>query len=291
MKKHPTLDASHKREPHFFDWNCKLCAKGKIREMNVSETEIQDMREQYASYWNVNNDTHLLRFEKTPSYMWEPNVAANLKVVVPQAKILVSLRDPVERAYSHHRFRQNPRRNKNITIPFETCIEEDMQYLAQAGITNETFWTCDDNEKEKRWLDYWRNLYNHKRGKDRFKVSEQIRRNFCDGEIGRGLYFLQLKQWFDEYNDKTSRKLIFAFKSESLKPDKQTSRVNLKPLTDFLGIKEINVKGSKLHKTEDIGPMKDETRQMLRRFYEPFNRMLYSQLGEGWENSWPYDDI
>ena len=41
--------------------------------------------------------------EISPSYFHEPAVPARLGEYLPEAKIIVSLRDPVERALSHHR--------------------------------------------------------------------------------------------------------------------------------------------------------------------------------------------
>ena len=257
--------------------------------MGLSDTDIQGVRESYAANWNERNETNMLRFEKTPAYMFFENVAANLKFVAPQAKILVSLRDPVERAYSNYKHNQHKNLRRGRHVPFETCIEEDMQFLAKAGITNETFWTCDDLERDRRWLEYFHIWRHYRRGRGYKELTEEQQLSRCDGEIGRGLYFLQLQQWFNEYNDDMSRKLIFAYKSENMKPNKETHQINLKPLTDFIGIEEVNmITAEEMHKTKDIGPMKNETKRMLRKFYEPFNRMLYSQLGEGWENPWPY---
>ena len=45
---------------------------------------------------------HRLSFEATPYYLFHPLAAGRAVEVVPQARILVLLRDPVERAYSHY---------------------------------------------------------------------------------------------------------------------------------------------------------------------------------------------
>ncbi|MGH7916925.1 MAG: sulfotransferase family protein [Candidatus Binataceae bacterium] len=40
--------------------------------------------------------------EASPSYLWDPEAAARIKQSVPEARIIISLRDPIERAYSHY---------------------------------------------------------------------------------------------------------------------------------------------------------------------------------------------
>jgi Sulfotransferase domain len=40
--------------------------------------------------------------EASPSYLWHPEVPARIKRVAPEAKIIIALRDPIERAQSHH---------------------------------------------------------------------------------------------------------------------------------------------------------------------------------------------
>ena len=42
-------------------------------------------------------------FEATPDYLFHPLAAARAAQLVPDAKLIALLRDPVERAYSHYR--------------------------------------------------------------------------------------------------------------------------------------------------------------------------------------------
>ena len=45
----------------------------------------------------------LRTFEATPSYLFHPEVPARAADLLPEARLVALLRDPVERAYSHHR--------------------------------------------------------------------------------------------------------------------------------------------------------------------------------------------
>lgn len=44
----------------------------------------------------------LLTFEATPDYLFDPRAPERLAAALPEAKLIVMLRDPVERAYSHY---------------------------------------------------------------------------------------------------------------------------------------------------------------------------------------------
>jgi len=43
-----------------------------------------------------------LRFENSPSYLHDPRAPLRLRAFAPDARLIVTLRDPVERAFSHH---------------------------------------------------------------------------------------------------------------------------------------------------------------------------------------------
>jgi len=54
--------------------------------------------------------------EATPGYLTRPGAAAHAAAVVPAARLLVVLRDPVDRAYSHY---QHMKRRRKVGVEFE----------------------------------------------------------------------------------------------------------------------------------------------------------------------------
>ena len=66
-------------------------------------------------------------FEATPYYMFHPLAAERIHRDLPGVKLLVLLRDPVERAYSSH---ANQVGLGNETEPFETALELESTRLA-----------------------------------------------------------------------------------------------------------------------------------------------------------------
>ena len=76
----------HKKETHFFD------------------RDIEKGTDLYSSYFaHCKNDA--VRGEWTPKYISDPSVPPRIKKVVPNVKILACLRNPIDRAFSHYRYK------------------------------------------------------------------------------------------------------------------------------------------------------------------------------------------
>ena len=56
----------------------------------------------YARLFSGANDTHRIVGECSTSYLWSPSAPETLHAAHPHAKIVVALRDPVERMCSHY---------------------------------------------------------------------------------------------------------------------------------------------------------------------------------------------
>mmetsp|Transcript_2987 Transcript_2987/g.3974 ORF Transcript_2987/g.3974 Transcript_2987/m.3974 type:complete len:373 (-) Transcript_2987:399-1517(-) len=280
LGKHSQMLASENKEPHFFDMHCGFCTKS---------TYLKSNRERYArTFWNISKieqNPQLMAFEKTPIYMLEPQTMHNIKVVVPWAKILIILRDPIERAYSHFKMNYKTLINRKIRgnltdfeISFEDCIQSDMSKMNTLGMLNETFLQSSNDVKREKW--------------DRLLRSKRIggdKSKWCDSMIIRGLYSLQLRPVFDEYGPEAKDKIL-VIRSEDLRPNLVTNMIDLKPITDFLGIDEMNIIAEKNFHATDAkvsGPMTDQDLNTLRRLYDPYNKELHSILGDGWEDPWP----
>lgn len=65
--------------------------------------------------------------EATPYYLFHPLAAERARSLAPDARIIVLLRDPVERAFSHYKERL---RNKTEPLPFLDAIDAEADRLA-----------------------------------------------------------------------------------------------------------------------------------------------------------------
>lgn len=104
---HPALRAVH-REAHFFNCrpdyyrcaNSSSCDRAKVRggaEVGCSPAAGEWWR--YIEYHF--RGTRNVGFEKTPNYLWTRQSPANIRALLPSATLLVLLREPGARSYSH----------------------------------------------------------------------------------------------------------------------------------------------------------------------------------------------
>jgi hypothetical protein len=94
LARHPAIYMSPVKEPHYF-------------------SRIEPSPERSAFFPHVTEEPEYLALfegatgeelvgEASTSYLWEPHTAERIKRSVPEARILIMLRDPVERAYSQY---------------------------------------------------------------------------------------------------------------------------------------------------------------------------------------------
>ena len=119
LNAHPEVFLSPLKEPNYhsradldlarfskaFKANTKLDLTGYLAAPDpLPEMQVGFVREEkdYARLFSGANDTHRIVGECSTSYLWSPSAPAEVKAAHPEAKIVVSLRDPVERIYSHY---------------------------------------------------------------------------------------------------------------------------------------------------------------------------------------------
>jgi len=109
LKEHPGINLPTKKEQHFFD-NDAAYRKGiEYYERNFIDT-----------------DGKLVQGEITPRYLLYGNALLRIRQHYPEAKIIVILRDPVERAFSQYKyFRFN--KKKEDKKDFLTALESDFR--------------------------------------------------------------------------------------------------------------------------------------------------------------------
>lgn len=279
-------------ETHFFDRFCTNCKKLFKYPSKPNANQIYYTRQEYKTYWDpIQQRTPLLAFEKTPVYMFDPNMPKLIHTIVPWTKIIIILRDPIERAHSEYKMNKYrvsardhvPSEQKKIEQhTFSICVDEDIKKLQKAKIISSDFLDIDRDEQDKRWLEYWDSL--NITQKERF-TSKDI----CSmGEIGRGIYYIQLQQWFDEFPPDR----ILILQTETFLSSGMRNGTNImKTITDFLGITEMELSQptEKIHSTPDDTQMERGIRKTLEEIYDPFNKMLASILGSEWKDPWPYN--
>lgn len=187
----------------------------------------------------------LLSCDATPRYIEHPSVPQRIKNITPSAKFILILRNPIDRAYSHH--------NMNITtghepLSFEEAIDKESERikgLYQKFIDEPNFFS---------W-DYF--LYAYKE---------------------HGKYVEKLEQWFKIF----PKEQFLIFKSEDLFENPE--KVYLDSLK-FLGLKNFNLNQYyPFKKRTYVSPKMDpEIRKSLSEYFAPYNQKLYSLLNRDFD--------
>jgi hypothetical protein len=241
LRKHPQIHMPRTKELHFFD-----------------------------THWDRGVDWYAAQFtpklwerrrgEATPYYLYRPIVRERMAQVVPRARIVVILRNPVDRAYSHYwhdlrRF-ELERHDREVFPTFETAVAFERPYLLGHLIGRE--------------------------GPELWKEAEGRRGTY----VRRGEYADQLEPFFDTYG----RDRVHVMLLEDLIGDRERS---LRDLFGFLGvvrrparwIEDVQANAyrqrdetGRMRKTQYV-PMDQATREVLAEHFAPFNDRLGTMLG------------
>ncbi len=184
--------------------------------------------------------------EATPTMM-SHFYAINAAQIIPQAKLIVSLRNPVDRAYSHYHHMQ--RSFIGETLPFWEALHAEDQRIGQDMTLNAM-------DPSKVGREYMRWSYKH-----------------------RGMYIDQIEFWLQHF----PREQLLILNYEDLVSD--TGAV-CNQVCDFLGVPEFDFETSNKRNTGHYTePMDERSREYLTELFRPYNRRLFDFLGEDW--GWP----
>ncbi len=116
---HPQLCMSEPKEVHFF--NDRLAFRSNLLKPNYRKGV-----EWYRKYFNHCGSSKI-KGEITPRYFTDPVVPERIKSFNSEVKILVCIRNPMDRIYSHYHFAKSFLKKEDR--PFISAIQEEPEYL------------------------------------------------------------------------------------------------------------------------------------------------------------------
>jgi len=226
LAQHPQIAPSFAKEVHYFDANY---SKG----LNWYSAFFPPLADA-----NTDATSGCITGEASPCYLFHPDVARRVQATLPSAKIILMLRNPADRAYSHY---HHEVRLGYETLPFEQALAHETMRLT--------------GEKARMLTDenYYSNRYMH--------YSYQ----------SRGLYIEQVQRWFESF----PQEQILLLKSEDFFSN--TAAV-MHEVHRFLGVKEIEVKTLTRHKSFPYPKIDRDVRRRLLEYFQPYNQKLYDYL-------------
>jgi sulfotransferase family protein len=114
LQQHTSIQMSRDRWTRFFHidagipdfdvleqiYGSALRAESERRFKFMCHSEIPHTFEEYCQQWPVQAEGKILG-ESSPTYLYDPKVAERIKARFPKVKLIVVLRQPADRAYSH----------------------------------------------------------------------------------------------------------------------------------------------------------------------------------------------
>ena len=227
---HPSIAAPRHREIHYFDRNFG-------RGIGWYQKHFRRV---------INGDA--ITGESSPYYMFHPLVPGRMAAALPSVKLIVLLRNPIDRAYSHY---QHVRKKNKETLAFEEALDAEEKRLA--------------GEDAKLW-------------RDPDYYSEHHHRHAYQA---RGIYADQLPAWLEHF----PRTQMHIVKSEEMYAEPggavATTLEFLRP--DWAG--DLARGDFRQHNASESEPMPPRLRERLTEYFRPHNQRLYHLLGRdfGWE--------
>ncbi|REJ66496.1 MAG: hypothetical protein DWQ31_14520 [Planctomycetota bacterium] len=189
--------------------------------------------------WNQRSITG----EASPTYLQDLRIPRHVRAVVPEARLLVLLRNPVDQAYSGYHM---TRHNYPSDLSFEDYIAWSTEQIAE-------------------------HVFGVRLAKrNQNGVTDRL---LCGSVLDSGLYAMQLTAWFHHF----PRDQFLVIPSERFFADTQGS---LDRITDFLGIPRSTWPEFPVYNRTPYPPMNPATRNRLIEHYRPHNARLYQLLGE-----------
>ncbi len=187
--------------------------------------------------------------EANPNYFFHPLAPRRIAGLVPNVKLIVLLRNPIDRAYSH--YHHNLRLRTQEPLSFGDAIENEDERLKGA--------------KEQILIERggWGN--------------KNCYRSYS--YLSRGIYINSLNSWFNFF----PREQFLILSSENL------SKTPIKTVKRVINFLELPMWQPKITKKFNVGKypkVSTHTRKKLKKFFEPHNQQLYDMLSVdfGWES-------
>ncbi len=245
LRTHPRIKCAKTKEVGFFN-------RDKFYQLGL---------DWYARQFPYRFSPNVLLFEGTPEYLYYPFVTERILRFDPHLKLIVLLRDPVERAFSawnmFRHFHSDPRIKNDIIRKFLEDANPDVKQPLIGLLSTSTFPDFHDCVQEEI------NAFNTTR--------ECLEPSF----VKRGLYADQIERFHRQF----SKEKMLILESKELKNDR---RGTVNQVLQFLQVPERN---GTLDDVEDknVRPYTSQicaqTRKLLQDFFRPHNARLYALLG------------
>jgi len=279
LSAHPQVKRRGPKEPHYWSWH-KYPAR--YQNFFVNESPLPDP-----------GPSQCISGDFSTSSLIHPLVPRRVQANLPELKIFVLLRNPVDRAYSH--FIMSKRAGLEKECSFREIVEREMQEAPDMLAAHERAFQSASGDSRLCYSSADGtplSVTQHKHGLPGKSIGHdlELRNFYYTSYVFRSIYHDQLHRWLRMF----SRQQVMIIQSERLFQD---SAEILNAAATFLGLEALDFHSAdQLQRTWDAGAkgaaktpqdypaMEDATRKSLTDFFKPYNQQLFRLLGEdyGW---------
>jgi hypothetical protein len=279
LSAHPQVKLQGPKEPHYWSW--RMCH---ARYQNWFVNESPNL--------NPGPDQHVSG-EFSTSSLIHPLVPRRVQPNLPDLRIFVLLRNPVDRAYSHFTMSKRAGQEKECSLEEivraeidevpELLAAHERGFLSPVGDSESCYSTVDGTPIR---------VAKHFKGLPKRKILDDLylKDFYFKSYVFRSLYHDQLHRWLRMF----PREQLMIIQSELFF---ENSAETMNEVAEFLGLEPFQFhKADQLQrswgggvsdnfeKPQDYSAMDDATRRLLSDFFEPYNQQLYHLIDEdfGW---------
>jgi hypothetical protein len=237
LNQHPCVAAALTKEVHFFDVNFDkgLAWYRAFFPSHLRKYAIQSRR------------GRCITGEASPYYLFHPHVPRRVSEVLADVKLIVLLRNPVDRAFSHYHHELRGGRER---LSFEAAIAGESERL--------------QGEVERIHMNEDYHSFKHQ----------------CFTYLARGVYVDQLRTWMNYF----PREQLLILKSEDVYAHPASAMTQV---SAFLNLPEWESGQFRKYHAQAYPKIDPKTRALLADYFAPYNQQLYELLGVdfGWDVS------
>jgi hypothetical protein len=234
LAEHPSVLPALTKEVHYFD-RCPERTVDWYRAHFPRRARVDEMSRDLGRLG--------ITGEASPFYLFDPGCAPRIHALLPDAKLIVLLRNPVDRAYSHY---QHARRRGWETLDFESALDAEPDRLAAEAAVS-TAGRCYRGSAHRRF-----------------------------SYAARGRYADQIARYLDHY----PRSSLLVLESEDYA--REPARVYAEAI-EFLGLEPVTLsRQRKIHHFDYI-EQPAHIRTRLLEYFAPHNERLFALLGRRYD--------
>jgi len=269
---HPQVRECQPKEPNFWSWQL----------MN---------RQQYQSLF-INNQplttpspAQLIGGEYSTSYLPHPLVPRRVAARLPAIKLIVLLRNPIDRAYSHYVMVRDAGEERESS--FAEIVHREMEELPELLAAHQRgFMDLNLRTQAHRVTQNGAaiTVAAHDGAGTHYELSQEqaLFRYYTTSYLFRSIYHDQLWRWLQMFD----RRQLMIIDSHKLLTDRHTV---MREVVDFLGLQAFDFNSTDLKRTWQVARSRKAspgsyetldrtTRDLLQEFFQPYNDKLFELL-------------